>query len=186
MYKNHPNRNHENPQNSKKHFYVNSTQPPQKNQIFAPAGGERKVVRSTCTFPPPLGDLSFTRAHTLKMGFTIPHCAESDSWGPPLDEVDQERALTYAPFTRSDKFGRGAYISSPSPMRPIRVVLTLLRPEFSPQAVSHSVCVCLCVLFFLAALLSVPSTPSRALTRHPSLSRPSFHNSGGLEPDGVR
>jgi translation initiation factor 3 subunit D len=43
------------------------------------------------------------------MVFSIPQCAESDSWGPPADEVDEDKALTYAPFTRSDKFGRGAW-----------------------------------------------------------------------------
>jgi len=41
------------------------------------------------------------------MGFSIPLCTESDSWGPPAEAVDPEKALTYAPFTRSDKFGRG-------------------------------------------------------------------------------
>ena len=45
------------------------------------------------------------------MGFTIPQCAESDSWGPNPEAVDEDRALTYAPFTRSDKFGRGAYLT---------------------------------------------------------------------------
>jgi hypothetical protein len=42
------------------------------------------------------------------MGFTIPTIQETDSWGPSADAVDADKALTYAPFTRSDKFGRGA------------------------------------------------------------------------------
>ena len=41
------------------------------------------------------------------MGFKVPECVETDAWGPPVDSVDADRALTYAPFTRSDKFGRG-------------------------------------------------------------------------------
>ena len=42
------------------------------------------------------------------MGLTIPQIAETDSWGPSAQAVDADQALTYAPFTRSDKFGRGA------------------------------------------------------------------------------
>ena len=44
---------------------------------------------------------------TFAMGFKVPECVETDAWGPPVDYVDADRALTYAPFTRSDKFGRG-------------------------------------------------------------------------------
>ena len=42
------------------------------------------------------------------MGFKVPECVDTDAWGPPVDSVDADEALTYAPFTRSDKFGRGA------------------------------------------------------------------------------
>ena len=42
------------------------------------------------------------------MGFKVPECVDTDAWGPPVDSVDADAALTYAPFTRSDKFGRGA------------------------------------------------------------------------------
>ena len=45
---------------------------------------------------------------TVAMGFTIPQIQATDSWGPSADAVDADKALTYAPFTRSDKFGRGA------------------------------------------------------------------------------
>ena len=49
------------------------------------------------------------------MGFSIPECADSDSWGPPADAVDADKALIYAPFTRSDKFGRGTCTAQPEP-----------------------------------------------------------------------
>lgn len=45
---------------------------------------------------------------TFAMGFKVPECVDTDAWGPPVDSVDADAALTYAPFTRSDKFGRGA------------------------------------------------------------------------------
>ena len=54
------------------------------------------------------GALFHPRAASVAMGFTIPQIAETDSWGPSADAVDPDKALTYAPFTRSDKFGRGA------------------------------------------------------------------------------
>lgn len=47
------------------------------------------------------------------MGFKVPECVETDAWGPPVDSVDADRALTYAPFTRSDKFGRGETLRPP-------------------------------------------------------------------------
>ena len=52
--------------------------------------------------------LSPARPTVVAMGFTIPQIAETDSWGPSAQTVDADQALTYAPFTRSDKFGRGA------------------------------------------------------------------------------
>ena len=49
------------------------------------------------------------RARTsLEMVFTAPKIVEGEfGWGPP-NEVDKVKALTYAPFTKSDKFGRAA------------------------------------------------------------------------------
>ena len=42
------------------------------------------------------------------MVFTAPKIVEGEyGWGPP-NEVDKVKALTYAPFTKSDKFGRAA------------------------------------------------------------------------------
>ena len=48
------------------------------------------------------------------MVFTVPQCADTDMWGPPTESADPDKALTYAPFTRSDKLGRGAPRVSPS------------------------------------------------------------------------
>ena len=93
------------------------------------------------------------------MGFTIPQIQETDSWGPNADVVDADKALTYAPFTRSDKFGRGAmtddepYLScsdraivtlrSSLPLKPsihtvhvrsiVSPILTLSRPPSPPK-----------------------------------------------------